>query len=150
MGGSRPKNKLGIAGWLNPTRFTIERWAYTLHRITGFIMVVYLYMHIIVTSFRLGGEPIWKQIMGAINSPLTHPFEVIVFGALFYHGINGIRLILAELGIIAGKPSRPIFPYRPAASKPFQRAVLAIVMILGIIMFIIVAAEIYGVFGGGA
>ncbi len=143
------RNRRGLLGWLNPTKFNLERWAYTLHRVTGFIVAVYFYMHVVVTGFRAGGREVWESIMATLSNPLVHPLELIVWGSLFYHGLNGIRLTLAELGLIVGKPSRPIYPYKPTSLGKTQRAVLFLVMIMAVILIILAGVEMFILPAGG-
>ena len=143
------ENKRGLLGWLNPSRYNLERWAYTLHRVTGFIVAVYFYMHVFVTGFRAGGEEVWRSIMATVNNPLTHPFELIVWASLFYHGLNGIRLTLAELGYITGKPGRPVYPYRPTSLGKVQRAIFLVLMIVAVVLIILAGIEMFVLPGGG-
>lgn len=124
-----PKYKLGLKAWLTP-KFNFERWMYTIHRVTGVILVVYLYMHIYVTSIRLWGGPAWTNLMTTFENPINYTGEIIVIASLAIHGANGIRLILAELGYTIGKPVRPEYPYRPPSLKSSQRIIAIILMII--------------------
>ncbi len=137
-----PKYKLGLKAWLSPFKFNFERWMYTLHRATGVILVVYVYMHIYVTSIRvLGGETGWTNLMNAFENPINYTGEIIVIAALAIHGANGIRLILAELGYAVGKPIRPEYPYKPSSLKSSQRIIAIILMILAGIMILFTVIE---------
>ncbi|MGB9729101.1 MAG: hypothetical protein ACP5GU_02405 [Thermoprotei archaeon] len=130
-----PKYKLGLKAWLSPFKFNFERWMYTMHRVTGVILVVYLYMHIYVTSIRLWGGTAWTGLMSTFENPINYTGEIIVIASLALHGANGIRLILAELGYTIGKPIRPEYPYKPQSLKSTQRIIAIILMIIaGIII----------------
>jgi succinate dehydrogenase cytochrome b556 subunit len=137
-----PKYKLGLKAWISPFKFNFERWMYTLHRVTAVILIVYVYMHIYVTSIRvLGGETGWTNLMNTFENPINYTGEIIVVAALAIHGANGIRLILAELGYAVGKPIRPEYPYKPSSLKGAQRTIAIILMILAGIMILFAILE---------
>ncbi len=119
-------NRLGIAGWLGGGRWGFERYLYTLHRVTGLGLLAYFLMHIVVTSFRAGGEKSWQAAMGAVKGPIFTFGEYLVFAAFAFHAVNGIRLVLVELGFAIGKPIEPVYPYRTSVDE--QRPLAIIVM----------------------
>lgn len=135
-------NKLGIIGWLGGGRWGIERYLYTLHRITGLGMLLYFFLHIFVTSSRLFGIHAWEKWMGFFKSPIFKFGEFLVFVAFAFHAINGIRLILIELGFAIGKAEEPIYPYK--SSLNVQRPLMVVAMI---VVAIIVAAGGYQFLG---
>lgn len=141
------KNMGGITAWVNPYRLNLERWAYTLHRITGVVLVIYIYLHIYETGFRIGGREIWMDLMRALVNPFNDVFLFLVVASLLYHGLNGIRLILAELGFSIGKPSRPIYPYKPTSLGKIQKAIFISMMVIGIILLVIGFIEFF-IWGG--
>ena len=124
--------KSGIVSSLNPVGFNLERWSYTVHRITGVILVGYLMAHIFET-FQLGaGSTAWANTMAALHSlgPLEMVGLWIVAGSALYHGGNGIRLVLNEtLGRFMGTPILPVYPYSPTSLGKNQKiAVWAITL----------------------
>jgi len=148
-----PKYKLGLKAWISPFKFNFERWMYTLHRVAGVILVVYVYMHIYVTSIRVLGDGLdWTNLMSTFENPINYTGEIIVIASLAIHGANGIRLILAELGYAVGKPIRPEYPYKPPSLKGAQRTLAIILMILAGIMILFTVLEyipLYQQFFGG-
>jgi succinate dehydrogenase / fumarate reductase, cytochrome b subunit len=129
----RYDSHLGLWGWLGGGRWQIERYAYTLHRISGLAILAYFLMHIFVTGSRLGGQQKWSSTMSFFENPLFEIGEFLLFLAFAYHAMNGIRLVITELGLMLGKPSRPIYPYSNSTMR--QRPLLVVIMILaGIIM----------------
>jgi len=122
-------NRLGVAGWALGGRWGLERYAYTLHRITGLGILSYFLLHIFVTSTRvLGGREVWEAVMGFLHSPMFKIGEMLVYIAFCYHAFNGLRLVLIELGIMVGKPEEPIYPYK--SSLNVQRPLLVVCMLL--------------------
>jgi len=45
-------NRLGMRGWAVGGRWGLERYLYTLHRVTGLALLAYFLLHIFVTSSR--------------------------------------------------------------------------------------------------
>ncbi len=132
---NRPKPRLGIGGWVYAGKYGIERYAYILHRITGLGLLAYFILHIFVTSTRAKGESAWKGIMALLGKPLFLFGEYLVFIAFAFHALNGIRLILAELGYTLGKPGRPIYPYETSLKR--GRPVFLGLMVISAFLIII-------------
>ena len=128
-------NRLGVRGWAGGGRWGIERYLYTLHRITGLGLVVYFLLHIIVTSSRAFSEEAWGWAMGAVSGGFFRLGEYLVFAAFAFHAVNGIRLILVELGFGVGRPIEPVYPYRTSVDHQRWLAVgaLAIAGVLAVL-----------------
>jgi succinate dehydrogenase / fumarate reductase cytochrome b subunit len=121
------KNNLGIVGWICGGRYGADRYIYALHRVTGLGMLLYFLMHIFVTGSRLGGVEKWEGWMNFFSqSPFFAIGEFLVFLAFLFHAINGIRLILVELGLMIGKPGLPAYPYSYSTLR--QRRVMICAM----------------------
>jgi len=120
-------NRLGIWGWLGGGRWGAERYLYTLHRVTGLGLLAYFLLHVIVTSSRAFGSSAWEAAMARVSGPVFVVGEFLVFAAFALHGLNGLRLVLVELGWAIGKPIEPVYPYRTSVDE--QRP-LAIGMML--------------------
>ena len=110
MKNKKYENRLGIAGWLGGGRWGVERYLYILHRLTGLGLLGYFLLHI------FSKNPIFK--FG----------EFMVFAAFAFHALNGIRLILIELGLAVGQAEEPIFPYKSSINN--QRPLMVAAMVL--------------------
>jgi succinate dehydrogenase / fumarate reductase cytochrome b subunit len=139
--GKRLKNSLGLWGWLSGGRYGAERYAYTLHRLTGLGILAYFLMHIFVTGSRLGGPEQWNGSMAFFGKPIFKFGEFLVFLAFAYHAINGIRLIFVELGYRIGKPGLLTYPYNYSTLR--QRPFLVVMMIIAAVLMIIGGADFY-------
>lgn len=119
MNARQPRtNYLGVWGWAWAGRYGPERYLYVLHRLTGLALVLYGAMHLIVmTVFRMQGESFYEAVMRVFSNPGFKVGEYLVFAALVYHGLNGIRLMIQELGFVLGKPKPPIYPYRDSLRR---------------------------------
>ena len=139
-GSERVKNKRGVMGWLNPYHYNLERWAYVFQRVTGVAILLYVLGHLGDTSFFVGGptgvgpsESSWKFISGIVENSFGHLILVLVVLVVFFHGLNGIRLILSEFGLIFQKPSAIEYPYRPRSLKSFQRHLVWLAIALAVV-----------------
>lgn len=128
-------NRLGIWGWLGGGRWGVDRYLYTLHRVTGLGLFSYFVLHIIVTSSRALGEESWAEAMANVAGPLFVVGEYLVFVAFAFHALNGVRLLLVELGFGVGPPIEPIYPYK--TSLNFQRPLAVGAMVLAAILIIV-------------
>lgn len=134
---SEPKrypNHLGIRGWAFGGRWGFERYLYTLHRLSGLALLFYFVLHIFVTSTRALGRASWESAMGAVASPIFAWGEYLVFVAFAFHALNGVRLILIELGFAVGKPEDPVFPYRSSLNS--QRPLMAVLMLVAVLVIL--------------
>jgi succinate dehydrogenase / fumarate reductase cytochrome b subunit len=121
-------NRLGIKGWVGGGRWGLERYLYTLHRVTGLGLLLYFLMHILLTTSRAFGEAAWQRAMGAVEGSFFEVGEYLVFAAFAFHAVNGIRLVIVELGWGVGKPIEPVYPYRTSVDAQRFLAVGALVV----------------------
>ncbi len=128
-------NRLGIAGWLGGGRWGAERYLYTLHRVTGLGILAYFLLHIFVTAARQFGQEAWQQSMARVTGPAFTIGEFLVFVAFAFHAINGIRLVIIELGFGVGKPIEPVYPYRTSVNV--QRQLAVIVMLVAAVLVVL-------------
>jgi succinate dehydrogenase / fumarate reductase cytochrome b subunit len=133
-------NRLGLWGWLGGGQWGVERYLYTLHRLTGLGLLAYFLMHIVVTSARALGKASWEQAMSAVSGPMFKFGEYLVFVAFAFHAVNGVRLGLIELGFGVGRPIEPVYPYRTSldVQRPLAVAVVllaAVVIVMGTLNF---------------
>lgn len=117
------ENRRGVSGWFKVRAYTIERWLYAFHRITGVLIVLWIMAHL----YNVGWHPglWWDALLGIVVT---------------YHISNGIRLILAELGLAIGKPL--------LIKKPSQRPISIIgvqkYLVISALVLFIVLAVIWG------
>lgn len=115
------ENYLGLKGWVWGGQYRLERYLYTLHRITGFLLILFFLLHI--------------DIPNVIYS------EYLVPALFTFHALNGLRLILQELGYTLGRPKPPVYPYVDALEK--RRS---IVFVMGGVIVIVIVVFIFALF----
>jgi succinate dehydrogenase / fumarate reductase, cytochrome b subunit len=138
----RVDNHLGLKGWVFGGRWGAERYLFTLHRITGLGLLLYFFLHILVTTSRVFGKNAWEVWMGSLQSPVFKIGEFLVFAGFVFHAVNGIRLILLELGLAVGKAEVPIYPY--SSSINTQRPLMVMAMIVAVILILTGGYEFMG------
>ena len=133
------QNYLGVGGWVWAGNYKLERYLYILHRITGLGMLFFVLFHLIETTFfRIQGQDVWEATMALLQNPWFEVGVYLVAVAFVYHALNGLRLILQELGFALGKPTPPIYPYKDALRKkrPWTLAMVAVIVILALVFLL--------------
>lgn len=77
----------------------IGMWAFVLHRITGISLIIYLLMHICVISTSLQGSKSFDMLLAKLTTPTFIVADLALLAAVLFHGFNGIRIVLFDLGI---------------------------------------------------
>jgi len=127
-------NRLGIKGWVYAGRYTFERYLYLGHRLSGLGLLAYMVLHIIETANRIRGEEAWVGLMALFASPPFKVIEYLIFAMAVFHAMNGLRLMLTELGFFLGRPKEPIYPYSSSVMR--HRPLTYVIMILaGLLIF---------------
>ena len=131
-------NRLGIKGWAWAGRYTIERYLYTLHRLTGLGLLLYITLHLAMNGFRLGGVGSWEDLMSVFGMSGFKVGEYLVAAAFIFHALNGGRLMLQHLGYTLGKPKPPVYPYVDSMRRrrPIVWVMLASIMALAIYVLV--------------
>jgi succinate dehydrogenase / fumarate reductase, cytochrome b subunit len=150
-GAKAAPNKRGVAGWLNPIHLNLERWAYVFQRVTGLAVLAYVVGHIGDTSFFVGGpfgegpnSASWALDLGVTENVLGHVVLVMVVLVVVYHGINGVRLILAEYGVIFERPTRPEYPYRAKSLRTVQKHLIWVAIVGAILAALYSGGILFG------
>ncbi len=73
--------------------------AYLLHRITGILLTVYLFIHIGTMSLARIQGLTFEDVMATFRQPLFLFVDWVIFVGVLVHALNGIRIILFDLGI---------------------------------------------------
>lgn len=105
------RHSVGIKVWL-------------LHRITGVGLLLYLLAHIATmsTAMFLGEEAFKRTFEILFKTPIFIFFDVLVLAALLIHALNGLRLVLMEMGYFVVKQK--------------QKVVLIITFVAALILFL--------------
>ncbi len=73
--------------------------AHLLHRITGLLIVVYLFLHIGAMSYTYFDEGSgFDSLMATFSSTPFLIADLILFAGVMIHGLNGLRIMLFDMG----------------------------------------------------
>jgi succinate dehydrogenase cytochrome b subunit len=74
----------------------IGQWSWAAHRITGVLVVAFLFGHI-VDTFGLGfGPELYDETISLYKQWWFKPIEVALVAATLFHALNGMRIILFD------------------------------------------------------
>ena len=128
-------NRLGLKGWVYAGRYSIERYLYLGHRISGLGLIAYMVLHIVETANRMRGEEAWASLMALFASPPFRVIEYLLFCMAVFHAMNGLRLIFIELGFLIGKPQEPVYPYKSSVMK--HRPLTYVMMLITFVVMVL-------------
>ena len=74
----------------------IGQWSWAAHRITGVLVLTFLFGHI-VDTFTVGfGPELYDKTISLYKQWWFMPFEVALIAATLFHALNGMRIILFD------------------------------------------------------
>jgi len=75
-------------------------WAWILFRISGLVLVFYLFVHVwVISQGRVGGAASLNNLFKFFDKPLLVFLDLMLVSAVLYHALNGVRIVLMDLGI---------------------------------------------------
>ncbi len=77
-------------------RGTEGMWSWVLHRITGVSVFFFLLVHVLDTALVRVSPEAYNAAMSAYKTPIMGLGECVLVGAIAFHAINGIRVILID------------------------------------------------------
>ena len=86
------------------------QYAWVMHRATGIGVLFFLLIHIIDIALIGLGRDIYNETVSFYATPFLIPMEIALVGAVIYHSLNGIRIILIDFWQVSGaRLERPLF-----------------------------------------
>jgi succinate dehydrogenase / fumarate reductase cytochrome b subunit len=90
--------------------FSAGMWAWIFHKFTGWVLVGYLFTHIAVLSTAITSDPATAEAAGQTtvytdtirtleSLAVVRVLEVGLLAVAVFHILNGIRLLLTDLGL---------------------------------------------------
>ncbi|WP_281640483.1 succinate dehydrogenase, cytochrome b556 subunit [Aurantimicrobium minutum] len=71
-------------------------WSWVLHRITGVAIFFFLLVHILDTALVRVSPEAYNAVMSTYKNPLMGLGEAVLVGAIVFHALNGLRIILVD------------------------------------------------------
>jgi succinate dehydrogenase / fumarate reductase cytochrome b subunit len=71
-------------------------WSWVLHRITGVLTFFFLFVHVLDTALVRVSPHTYNVVIETFKTPFVNLLEVGLVGAVLYHALNGIRVMLVD------------------------------------------------------
>jgi len=71
-------------------------WSWVAHRITGVAVFFFLLVHVLDTALVRVSPDIYDAVIATYKTPIVNLMEVGLVGAVLYHALNGLRIILVD------------------------------------------------------
>jgi succinate dehydrogenase / fumarate reductase cytochrome b subunit len=117
-----------MLGWFDPRGRRLGGLAFILNRLTGLGLVVYLYLHLMILSLLVQGPNAWDDFVDIALSPPFLALDVFLLTGMLIHGLNGIRVGLVGLGLVASR----------------QKALFIAAMVIAAFVALVGALRIFG------
>ncbi len=72
------------------------QWAFVSHRVTGFLVFMFLLLHIIDVSLVNIDADLYNTVHELYGNILLRLFECGLLLALLYHSMNGLRIVMVD------------------------------------------------------
>ena len=71
-------------------------WSWVAHRITGVAVFFFLLVHVLDTALVRVSPDAYDLVIASYKTPIVNLMEVGLVGAVLYHALNGVRIILVD------------------------------------------------------
>lgn len=71
-------------------------WSWALQRITGVAVFFFLLVHVLDTALVRVSPDAYDLVIASYKTPIVNLLEVGLVGAVLYHALNGIRVVLVD------------------------------------------------------
>ncbi len=71
-------------------------WSWVAHRITGVAVFFFLLVHVLDTALVRVSPDLYDAVIATYKTPIVNLMEVGLVGAVLYHALNGLRIILID------------------------------------------------------
>ncbi|MBA2626303.1 MAG: succinate dehydrogenase, cytochrome b556 subunit [Acidimicrobiia bacterium] len=97
------------------------QWAFVGHRISGFLVFMFLLLHIIDVSLVNADAELYDEVHELYGNVMLRLFEVGLLFALLFHSFNGLRIIAVDF-----------FPGMVANERKLSTVVLVLTVLIGL------------------
>ena len=85
------------------------QWSWLLHRISGVGVFLFLLAHIVDTAMIGWGPAAYDKMIALYRKPFFRLGEVALTGAVLYHALNGVRIVIIDFWPGATTVQRKLF-----------------------------------------
>ncbi len=90
-------------------RGDLGQYAWVLHRVTGAGIVFFLLIHIIDIMLIGFGRDVYDDAVAVYSNAFLIPLEIALVGAVFYHTLNGLRIIFLNFSNTGVRLEKQLF-----------------------------------------
>ncbi|WP_069808256.1 hypothetical protein [Vulcanisaeta thermophila] len=120
----------GRGGWEIFRPLNFDRVMTAIQRVSGIYMVLWLYPR---PWFVIAWHS-WSALLAFDETPLGKVLAALFIVFFIIHGLNGLRIMAIEYGIISGRPIRhPINPKPALRQSRLNRAYIIFMIVVGIV-----------------
>ncbi|QWF79444.1 succinate dehydrogenase, cytochrome b556 subunit [Amycolatopsis sp. CA-230715] len=83
-------------------------WSWVLHRITGVLTFFFLFVHVLDTALVRVSPNTYNEVIETYKTPIVNLIEVGLVGAVLFHALNGIRVMLVDFWSKGPKYQKPM------------------------------------------
>ena len=84
-----------MAATTTPYRGKSGQWMFISHRVTGFLVFMFLMLHVVDVSL-VQDKHLYDEVHAVYGNVVLRVFEVTLLFALVFHALNGLRIILID------------------------------------------------------
>jgi succinate dehydrogenase / fumarate reductase, cytochrome b subunit len=89
----------GVTGWAKIRGRHLGSVAFLANRVTGLLLIGYLYLHLGVLYMLTRGPGSWASVLRLFKNHYVLGGESLLILFILVHGLNGLRLVLVGTGI---------------------------------------------------
>jgi len=71
-------------------------WSWVAHRVTGVLIFFFLFAHVLDTALVRVSPDSYDRVIDTYKTPFVNLMEVGLVGAVLYHALNGLRVMLID------------------------------------------------------
>jgi succinate dehydrogenase hydrophobic anchor subunit len=102
--------------------------AFLVNRAAGLGLVAYLYLHLLMLSMLARGPDAWDSFIDLALSPPFLAIDAVLVVGLLIHAVNGIRVVLVGIGLVARGQRARLTASPPLAGQMVSGAALLVLM----------------------
>ena len=77
-------------------RGDLGMWSWVAHRITGVLTFFFLFAHVLDTALVRVSPNAYDRVISLYKNPIVNLMELGLVGAVLYHALNGLRVMLVD------------------------------------------------------
>jgi len=71
-------------------------WSWVAHRVTGVLIFFFLFAHVLDTALVRVSPDSYNRVIDTYKTPIVNLMEVGLVGAVLFHALNGLRVMLID------------------------------------------------------